>query len=64
MQGWRLGQGTRGQYLSGGVGRNFTSRNPFLSRCRSLGVLWKCLCLRKPWVVVPRSGDPSVLEEA
>lgn len=39
MQGWRLGQGTRGQYLSGGVGRNFTSRNPFLSRCRSLGVL-------------------------
>ena len=42
----------------------FSSRNPFLSRSHSLGVLLKWPCLRDPCVVVPQSGDPSVWEQA
>ena len=42
----------------------FTSRNPFLSRSHSLGILLLYPCLRDPCALVPQSGDPSVWEEA
>ena len=41
-----------------------TSRNPFLSRSRSLGILLLCPRLRDPCALVPQSGDASVWEEA
>lgn len=42
----------------------FTSRNPFLSRSHSLGILLLYPCLRDPCALVPQSGDPSIWEEA
>ena len=42
----------------------FTSKNPFLSRSHSLGILLLYPCLRDPCALVPQSGDPSVWEEA